>query len=207
MLGWKSLFPTRRSGAWPLSLSIGLSALSVLALLAAGCHKETRPPGRATPPTAGAGGGTGAAARRPPENLACKRLTGEDAEALLGGAVQEPPVTGSTADIGVESWRCGYISVAQSPAKVVTLLDQHWQDPTAARKAYEHAHAISQSISGQMPENVPGLGDRAYWAGGSVNQLHVLAGSDWLVISVTAAPGFDQLGPARKAAARILAHH
>lgn len=193
----------------PLSFSICLCAL---ALLAAGCHKEARPPGRAAPApgTGSAAGGSGpapAAARRPPENLACKLLTRDDAEALLGGPVQEPPVTGSTADIGVESWRCGYISVAQKPAKVVTLLDQHWQDPAAARKAYEHAHAISQSISGQMPENVPGLGDRAYWAGGSVNQLHVLAGSDWLVISVTAAPGFDQLGPAKQAAARILAHH
>jgi hypothetical protein len=206
VLGWKSLLPRRWRGARPLGLSICLCALS---LLTAGCRKETRPSGPVAP-TPGAGsvaGGGAPAARAPRENLACKLLTRDDAEALLGGPVQEPPVTGSTADIGVESWRCGYVSVAQNPAKVVTLLAQHWQDPAATRKAYEHAHAISRSISGQMPQQVPGLGDRAYWAGGTINQLHVLAGSDWLVISGTAAPGFDQLGPARLAAARILAHH
>jgi hypothetical protein len=40
-----------------------------------------------------------------------------------------------------------------------------------------------------------------------VNQLNVLAGSDWLVVSGTQGPGLDQLAPAKAAAARILAHH
>lgn len=203
MVGRKSLSTLRR-----LRLSICLCAL---ALVAGGCRKQARQP-RQAGPAAGASAAAGgavpaAAAARPSENLACKLLTRDDAEALLGGPVKEPPVTSVTADIGVESWRCGYISVAQSPAKVVTLLAQHWQDAAAARKAYEHAHALSQSVSGQVPETVEGLGNRAYWAGGTVNQLNVLAGNDWLVISGTAGPGLDQLGPARQAAAKILAHH
>jgi hypothetical protein len=193
-----------------LSLSISLYALCALALLAGGCRRQA-PQGRQGGPAPGAsasGGATApAAAARPRENLACKLLTRDDAEALLGGPVKEPPVTSAMADIGVESWRCGYISVAQNPTKVVTLLAQHWQEPAAARKAYEHAHALSQSVSGQVPETVDGLGDRAYWAGGMVNQLNVLAGSDWLVISGTAGPGLDQLAPAKRAAAKILAHH
>jgi hypothetical protein len=204
VIGRKSLSTMRR-----FSLSISLCAL---ALVAGGCRKQAQQPRQGGPAagTNAAAGGTAAppaAAARPRENLACKLLTREDAEALLGGPVREPPVTSAMADIGVESWRCGYISAAQGPAKVVTLLAQHWQDAAAARKTYEHAHALSQSVSGQVPETIAGLGDRAYWAGGTVNQLHVLAGKDWLVISGTAGPGLDQLGPAKQAAAKILARH
>jgi hypothetical protein len=158
----------------------------------------------AAPPGAGAPAGRGA---KPQENLACRLLTRDDAEALLGGPALEPPVTSSMADIGVVSWRCGYISAAKNPTKVVTMLASRWQEPGDARRAFEHAHALSQTISGQVPETVDGLGERAYWSGGKVNQLNVLRGRDWLVISGTAGPGLDQLGPAKAAAAKILAHY
>jgi hypothetical protein len=55
-----------------------------------------------------------------------------------------------------------------------------------------------------MPETVTGLGDRAYWAGGLVKQLNVLAGDTWLVISDSPGRGLDELGPAKQAAAKIL---
>ncbi|HVR08977.1 MAG TPA: hypothetical protein VMW75_13090 [Thermoanaerobaculia bacterium] len=187
--------------------------LCALLLVAAGCHRQQRQEPRqgGAAPTA-AGPAPPARAARPTRNLACDLLTKDDAEALFGEPVQGEPVTSAMADIGVVSWRCGYISARSSsgPAsstKVVTLLVKHWQERAEARSAYEHAHALSQSISGQVPEPVDGLGERAYWAGGKVNQLNVLAGNDWLVISGTEGPGLDQLGPAKAAAARILAHH
>ncbi len=195
------------------SLSLCLCALL---LVAAGCHRRQQQENRQglAAPTGAAGAGAPAArAARPAENLACKLLTKDDAETLLGEPVQATPVTSTMADVGAVSWRCGYLSAnpqAQGPTtstKVVTLLVKHWQDPAEARSAYEHAHALSQTISGQVPEAVAGLGERAYWAGGKVNQLNVLAGSDWLVISGTQGPGLDQLAPAKAAAARILAHH
>ena len=183
--------------------------LCAAVLIATGCHRQQ-------PPAQQGGGGAPAVNRSTPAvrqqaaavNLACKLLTKDDAEALLGGPVLDPPVTSTMADIGVVSWRCGYISEAKNPtSKVVTLLDNHWQQATDARSAFERAHVISQTISGQAPENVEGLGERAYWAGGKVNQLNVLAGADWLVIGGTLGPGLDQLAPARAAAAKILAHH
>jgi hypothetical protein len=197
------------------NLSICLSALL---LVVAACHKRQQRELQQEQRQGGAAPSAGKSAAAPPahtakpeENLACKLLTKDDAEALLGEPVQPTPVTSTMADIGVVSWRCGYISEKPpsptSSTKVVTLLVKRWQQPVEARRTYEHAHALSQSISGQVPENVDGLGERAYWAGGKVNQLNVLAGSDWLVISGTTGPGLDQFGPAKAAAARILAHH
>jgi hypothetical protein len=190
--------------------------LCALVLAAAGCHRRQRQEplqGGAAPNAAAAAGPPPERTAKPAQNLACQLLTRDDAEALLGEPVLGAPVTSAMADIGVVSWRCGYISETRKPqdpassTKVVTLLVKHWQERAEARSAYEHAHALSQSISGQVPETVDGLGERAYWAGGKVNQLNVLAGNDWLVISGTQGPGVDQLGPAKAAAARILAHH
>ena len=190
-----------------LALAISLCSLLLAAMGAAGCRGRQQPRQRqagGAPPGAGAPAGRGAT---PQENPACQLLTRDDAEALLGGPVLDPPVTSRMADIGVVSWRCGYISAAKHPTKVVTLLANRWQEPGGVRRAFEHAHALSQTISGQAPENVDGLGERAYWSGGKVNQLNVLRGRDWLVISGTTGPGLDQQGPAKAAAAKILAHY
>ncbi len=172
-----------------------------LALLAATGCKHHQPSGAAAARSASSAP-AGASA---PTNHACELLAGDDAEQLLGGAVKAP-VTSVTAEIGVLSSRCGYVSVSTTPVKVVTLLARKYQQPAEARNAFEHAHALAQTVSGQIPETVPGLGDRAYWAGGTVNQLNVLAGDTWLVISGTAGPGLDELGPAKLAAAKVLAH-
>jgi hypothetical protein len=190
-----------------LALALGLCSLLLPAIAAAGCRgrqQPQQPRAGAAPPATGAPAGRGAL---PQENPACQLLTRDDAEALLGGPVLDPPVTSRMADIGVVSWRCGYISVAKNPTKVVTLLANRWQEPGGVRRAFEHAHALSQTISGQVPENVDGLGERAYWAGGKVNQLNVLRGRDWLVISGTAGSGLDQQAPAKAAAVKILGHY
>ncbi len=190
-----------------LALATCLCSLLLPAMAATGCRgrqQQRQPQAGGAPPAAGAPAGRGA---MPEENLACQLLTRDDAEALLGGPVLDPPVTSRMADIGVVSWRCGYISAGKHPAKVVTLLANRWQEADGVRRAFEHAHALSQTISGQAPENVDGLGERAYWSGGKVNQLNVLRGRDWLVISGTAGPGSDQLGPAKAAAAKILGHN
>jgi hypothetical protein len=196
--------------------AVGIALLLLAAMAGGGgCHR--RQEGRQGEGTTGGAGAPGAVGAKPgagvvaqpgaqaPRNRACELLTRIDAEELLGGPVKAP-VTSITADIGVVSSRCGYLSESEKPVKVVTLLANKWQNPAEARTAYERAHALSQSISGQAPESVAGLGDRAYWAGGTVDQLNVLAGDTWLVISGTAGPGLEQLGPAKLAAAKILAH-
>ncbi|HVT15602.1 MAG TPA: hypothetical protein VHQ90_05385 [Thermoanaerobaculia bacterium] len=138
---------------------------------------------------------------------ACGLLTQADAEALLGGPVT-PPQTGSTAAPGtVSSTRCSYLSASGSPVKVVTLLLRRYASPAAAADAYERALAMSRSISGAEPadEAGPSLGgQRAYWAGGTVNQLNVLRDDAWLIIGSSLGPGLDQRSSSRAVAARIL---
>lgn len=138
---------------------------------------------------------------------ACGLLARADAEALLGGPVT-PPQTGSTAAPGtVSSTRCSYLSASGSPVKVVTLLFRRYASPAAAADAYERALAMSRSISGAEPADEPGPslgGQRAYWAGGTVNQLNVLRDDAWLIIGSSLGPGLDQRSSSRAVAARIL---
>ena len=188
-----------------------LACLCALLLATAGCRgQQPQQQQRGERQGGAAPSGAGAPAVRDAtpqqENLACKLLTRDDAEALLGGPVREPPVTSIITAMRVVSSRCGYISVAKNPTKVVTLLASRYQEPADVRHGFEHAHALAQTLSGQVPENVDGLGERAYWSGGKVNELHVLQGHDWLVISGTLGPGLDQLAPAKATAAKILAH-
>lgn len=140
-------------------------------------------------------------------NHACELLTRDDAEALLGGAVKPPIAHVEYGTAGKVSARCGYVSVAGPPAKVVSLLLIEHKTGEETRAEFEHAHAMSQTISGQAAENVPGLGDRAYWAGGIISQLNVLSGNRWLVISGTRGLSQGQLAAAHETAARILAAH
>jgi hypothetical protein len=182
------------------------ASIILMALLAAAGCKPRQPPGATAAAAAPARGGTSAPAGAPARtNHACELLTSGIAEQLLGGAVK-PPVTSMTGEVGIVSSRCGYITASSNPVKVVTLLARKYQQPAEARSAYERAHALSQTVSGQVPTTVAGLGDRAYWAGGMVKQLNVLAGDTWLVISGTPGPGLDQLGLARQTAEKILAH-
>jgi hypothetical protein len=141
----------------------------------------------------------------PLTNHACELLTADDAGDVLGGALAAP-VTSIVQDIGVVSSRCGYIAKGAAPVKVVTLLAKTWQNPADAKRAFEHAHALSQSVSGQAPETIAGLGNRAYWAGGTLSQLHVLAGDTWMIFSGTAGPGIDPLPQDKAAAQKTLAH-
>ena len=176
-----------------LALTMGLSA----------CHKT--PPAPQGAAAAGVKPGQVLPAGVKAENLACTLLTRDDAETQLGGAVQAP-ITSLTADIGQVSSRCAYISVDTHPVKVLTLLATRWEKAPDATMGYERAHVMAQTISGQLPETIEGLGQRAYWVGGTLNRLNVLSGNTWLVITANLGPGVDQQAPAKAAAAAILRH-
>jgi hypothetical protein len=185
-------------------LTLGLLASLGLLLGTAACRRQAARP--STRSLRGASRPAPLNVEMPPVvNHACELLTKDDAEEVLGGPLQ-PPVTSITRDIGVVSSRCGYIAKGATPAKVVTLLAKTWQDPAAAKRAFEHAHALSQTVSGQAPVTIAGLGNRAYWAGGTVGELNVLAGATWMAFSGTAGPGLDSLPQDQAAARKALAH-
>lgn len=115
-----------------------------------------------------------------------------DAEAVLGSPVGDPTVQGD----GVTSSNCTYVA---SNFQGAGLFVRAHTTPTI----FDQAQAASKSVSNVDPVPIEGLGDKAYWAGGKLNQLNVLKGQYWLIISIFAG-GEQSLDLARKAAEKIL---
>jgi hypothetical protein len=65
----------------------------------------------------------------------------------------------------------------------MTLLVRRSLDKQEAAVVNSNAKAESKSLSGVDAEDVTGLGDSAYWAGGNLNQLNVFRGEDWLILT------------------------
>jgi hypothetical protein len=57
-------------------------------------------------------------------------------------------------------------------------------DSVEAMRVYDEARAQSKGLSDVDPVDVQGLGDRAYWAGGSLTQMNVLKGDAWLIVNI-----------------------
>jgi hypothetical protein len=136
---------------------------------------------------------------------ACTLLTAADAEAILGGPVEKPVTSGHPLPVAGHSSRCAYLT-SRPPLKVVNLLVEQLATPREAASAFEQTRRISKTVSGAPPEDLAGLGERAFWEGGSIAKLHVLKGNLWLVIGCSLGPALDQEAPARQTAARILDH-
>jgi hypothetical protein len=74
---------------------------------------------------------------------------------------------------------------------------------TTAR-TFDEAQAASKSISGADPVPIEGLGEKAYWSGGKMNQLNVLKSGHWLIVTVPMG-GDKSLDLAKLAAEKALA--
>jgi hypothetical protein len=176
------------------SLPAGLLGLCVALLLAAcgqgGGGKAAAPGATATPPTP----------PTPPID-ACALLTPEDVRSLTSEASGS---LSSTLDDerGRDPSQCVYTVGSDLPPKVISL--QVRQADGAGRAAALHRAAESglDSLAGGT-QPVPGLGDGAFWVGGKLDQLHVLAGSRQLIFSVQIDK--DPLPAARGLAAKALA--
>jgi len=104
-------------------------------------------------------------------------LTRSDAAAVLGKAVGDASVSGD----GVNYSSCNYMAKDMSG---VGLLVRVYGDDATAKTVFEQAKAQSRSLSNADPVAIEGLGEEAYWAGGNLNQMNVLKGNHWLVVSV-----------------------
>ena len=152
----------------------------------------------------GPASGEGGAGRVAPID-ACTLLTADDAAALLGAPVEKPVASRHPLPVSGHSSRCAYLT-SRPPLRVVNLLVEQLATAREAQRAYEQTRSISKIVSGTLPEDIPNLGDRAFWEGGSIVKLHVLKGNLWLVIGCSLGPGLDQEGPARATAVKVLAH-
>jgi hypothetical protein len=123
---------------------------------------------------------------------AAEFFTKADAEAVLGKTVNEPTLQGDGATMSNVS----YVAADFSGVSLYVR-------PGASAKTFEEAQAHSKSISGADPMPVEGLGDKAYWAAGKLNQLNVLKHSNLLIVSVMG-KGDQSLDLAKQAAEKIL---
>jgi hypothetical protein len=201
--------PPAARGAGLRLAALRLAALLLALLLLAGlgaCRRRGGGAGRggASSPTGAPAASDEGGGRVVPID-ACTLLTAADAEAILGGPVEKPVASGHRLPVAGHSSRCAYLT-SRPPLRVVNLLVEQLATPREAASAFEQTRRISKTVSGTPPEDLAGLGERAFWEGGSIAKLHVLKGNLWLVIGCSLGPGLDQEAPARQTAARVLDH-
>ncbi len=180
----------RSKSASPLVWSLVLAGLT-LGLAACG-SKENEPQGSDSKSKPEASQPAAPAAAAQAKINAAEFFTKADAEAVLGSPVSDPTVQGD----GVTSSNCTYIATNFSG---IGLYVRGGTTPAT----FDQAQAASKSISDVDPVPIAGVGEKAYWAAGKLNQLNVLKGQYWLIITVFAG-GDKSLDLAKQAAEKIL---
>jgi len=113
---------------------------------------------------------------------ACALFTKADAESILGQPVGEPefPIQGS-ATFNVTSCKYRLQNDRFTSASLIVTVPVNG-NVQSAQTAYNTDKSQVQEMYSVAPVDVPGLGDNAYWAGGSGNHLAILAGNVHLII-------------------------
>ncbi len=182
--------PARRTWLARAALMAGLAALACIG--GAGCGRGQ---GGAGPAAAGAARPAARAASPLPD--ACELLTAGDVEAI------SREVSGSLSStledaVGKDPSQCTY-SLGGVPPRVISLSLRRSPTPDQAASQQQNAESGLRSISaGAAVEDLPHLGDGAFWIGGQIDQLNVRHGDTLLVFTV-------QLDKDPEAAARALA--
>jgi len=134
----------------------------------------------------------------PPKAVsACSLLTQEEAAAILGEAVEKPTNSATGGTVSNCNW--------MTPSfHMVGILVRLAASPAEAETVRVEAHRQSKSLSGVDPEDVTGLGEAAYWAGGNINQLNVFKGNYWLIITASKGKASDNLALAKAVAEKAL---
>ncbi len=149
-----------------------------LSLVAAGCSQSDKSTAKVTQPA------TTEIATSADAPQACKYLDRKIAEKYLGGTIQDPEQKDTA---GVVS-TCVQIN---EKFQGITLLVRRSGSGIEAATVNAGAIAESKTLSGVDPLIVDGLGDKAYWAGGKLNQMNVFKGRDWLILNGMMG-GFDK---------------
>lgn len=152
---------------------------------------------------AGCGGPSASKTAAPSKVDACRLFTEEDAAAVAGETLASMNSTFDQAK-GRNPLECIYNSGSIDQPRILSLLIRQHGSAEAAKDLQESSRSTLESISGGQARDVSGLGDGALWVGGRIQQLHVLAGSRQLVITVQSPDGADQLPRARQIATRAL---
>lgn len=152
---------------------------------------------------AGCGGSSQSSDNAAPKLDACTLFTYEDAEAVAGESLATMASTLDEA-VGRDPSECLYNSGTLEQPRILSLLIRYHRSPEAAQRLQKSSRSSFRAMSGGQVREISGLGDGALWVGGRIQQLHVLAGSRQLVITVQSPDGTDQLPKARQIAVKVL---
>ncbi|MEA2691861.1 MAG: hypothetical protein QOJ16_1248 [Acidobacteriota bacterium] len=151
---------------------------------------------------AGCGAEKGATAKPARQIDACKLFTAADAQAVLAEEeVVEMTSFLSEAQGKKDPSQCGY-NAGSDPSKVVRIEVRQGASADAARGAFDSGRSL---LAGSAPQDLPGLGDGAFWVGGTLQQLHVRKGAAQLIITSQPGEGKDPLSVAKAIASKALA--
>ena len=133
---------------------------------------------------------------------ACDALGNDGAASVLGGGVTVTPGPSVTQPDG--SLFISNCTFSSNEARTVNILIRQGADLNAMRKQFGEARAAVKGLYAVEPQDVPGLGDAAFWVGGSADQLNVQMGGRWITVMVFALSTDDRLSIARNVASRVL---
>ena len=178
---------------------VALTLLAACALLAA-CGQGGA--GAPAAGRAGAAGGTAGLAGAPLPD-ACELLAPEDVEAVTRDASGTLSSTLEDA-VGKDPTQCSYSLGGDVPPRMISLSLRRAPGAEEAASRQRAAEAGLRSMAAGAPvEELPRLGDGAFWIGGRIDQLNVRRGDTLLVFTVQLDK--DPLGAARTLAGKALA--
>jgi hypothetical protein len=106
--------------------------------------------------------------------------------------------------VGKDPTQCSYSLAGDVPPRMISLSLRRAPDAEEAASQQRAAESGLRSIAAGAPvEELPGLGDGAFWIGGRIDQLNVRRGDTLLVFTVQLDK--DPLGAARSLAGKALA--
>ena len=140
---------------------------------------------------------------RAPEKVdACALFPPEEAQAVAGAPIA--PVS-STLDnaVGRDLKSCAYNAGSIEVPRMVGLEVRPAKTVREAERRQAASRSYLKTLAKGQIQDVQGVGDAGFWAGGPVGQLHVRKGTVDLVVTVQA--GKDPLGAAKQVAERAFA--
>ncbi len=129
-------------------------------------------------------------------------LTLSDATQILGGNVSSSQNGTVPSGQSTAFTMCQYSSLDMN--RSLNLLVRQSSSAEEAAAIYGQAKKNAPIMSGIAVQDVPGLGDGAFWIADGFSQLNILYKDRWIMISVLGLQSDDRLGLARAAAARML---
>jgi hypothetical protein len=177
---------------------LACALLATCAVLAACGHDGGGAPAAGRSGAAGTAGSAGG-----PLPDACELLTPADVEAVTRDASGSLSSTLEDA-VGKDPTLCSYSLAGDVPPRMISLSLRRAPGAEEAASRQRAAEAGLRSLAAGAPvEDLPGLGDGAFWIGGRIDQLNVRRGDTLLVYTVQLDK--DPLGAARSLAGKALA--